>query len=264
MKKVSVIINCYNGEKYLKQTIESILNQEYQNWEIIFWDNQSTDKSKNIFQSYNDKRLRYFYAKKHTTLYKARNLACEQAVGDYLAFIDCDDWWEIDFLESRKIFFEEAKFDFFYSNCLHFFQNSNKFEKFTFINLESGKIFNFLSKNYLVKISCFIIKRSIFLKEKKFNNNYNTIGDFEYVMRIAHKYLGHATQKPLANIRFHEKNFLDNNRKMFFKEYLDWYKNLDFKDLDYAKNRYLFIYKLYRLRIISIFPKFFINIFKKK
>ena len=48
-KLVSVIGNCYNGEKYLKETLKSIQNQKYLKWELIFWDNQSTDKSKEIF-----------------------------------------------------------------------------------------------------------------------------------------------------------------------------------------------------------------------
>ena len=63
-KLVSVVVNCYNGEKYLNQCIESILNQTYKNIELIFWDNQSRDKSKNIIQSYDDSRIKYFYAKR--------------------------------------------------------------------------------------------------------------------------------------------------------------------------------------------------------
>ena len=52
-KLISIIVNCYNGEKYLKQTLESIQKQNYTNWELIFWDNQSTDNSKAIFDSFN-------------------------------------------------------------------------------------------------------------------------------------------------------------------------------------------------------------------
>ena len=58
---VSIIINCYNGEKYLAQAIDSIYNQTYKNWEIIFWDNASTDKSASIAKSY-DSRLKYYYS----------------------------------------------------------------------------------------------------------------------------------------------------------------------------------------------------------
>ena len=71
---VTIIINCFNGEKYLKDCIQSVINQSYENWEVIFWDNVSNDGSKKIFNRYKDKRLKYFRAKKHSTLYKARNL----------------------------------------------------------------------------------------------------------------------------------------------------------------------------------------------
>ena len=49
MSKISVIMNCYNGSKYLKESLESIINQTYSDWELIFWDNQSTDSSAEIF-----------------------------------------------------------------------------------------------------------------------------------------------------------------------------------------------------------------------
>jgi len=68
---ISIIINCFNGQKYLKECVESVLNQTYTNWEIIFWDNLSTDLSKQIIQNYSDKRIKYYCAKKFSNLYKA-------------------------------------------------------------------------------------------------------------------------------------------------------------------------------------------------
>ncbi len=93
-KKVSIILNCYKGEKYLKDALISIINQSYTNWELIFWDNRSNDNSKNIFKSFKNKNFKYFLAKKHTSLYEARNLAIKKASGEYLGFIDADDMWD--------------------------------------------------------------------------------------------------------------------------------------------------------------------------
>ena len=56
---VSVIINCFNGDKYLHKALGSVIAQTYKNWEIIFWDNQSIDKSAEIFKSYKDVRFNY-------------------------------------------------------------------------------------------------------------------------------------------------------------------------------------------------------------
>ena len=57
-KLVSIILNCYNGEKYLAQALASIQNQNYNNWELIFWDNHSKDNSKDILQSFKNKKLK--------------------------------------------------------------------------------------------------------------------------------------------------------------------------------------------------------------
>ena len=60
--KISIIMNCYNGEEYLKESLESILAQSYLNWELIFFDNSSNDNSKKIFRSFKDKRFKYFFS----------------------------------------------------------------------------------------------------------------------------------------------------------------------------------------------------------
>ena len=85
---ISIIMSCYNGEKFIERAVSSILKQTYQNWELIFWDNQSEDNSKAIVHEYNDFRIKYFYAPEHTLLSKARNYAIDNANGEYLAFLD--------------------------------------------------------------------------------------------------------------------------------------------------------------------------------
>ena len=96
---VSIIMNCFNSEKYLSQAIESVIAQTFGNWELVFWDNQSTDSSSKILKSYEDARIRYFHADKHTPLGDARNFAVSKARGKWLAFIDCDDFWDFRKLE---------------------------------------------------------------------------------------------------------------------------------------------------------------------
>ena len=91
---VSVIMNCHNGENYLKKSVGSIINQNYKNWELIFWDNKSTDNSKKIIQKFRDKRIRYYHSNKFNTLYKSRNLAIKKTKGKYLCFLDVDDLWK--------------------------------------------------------------------------------------------------------------------------------------------------------------------------
>ena len=102
---VSIIINCLNGSKYLNEAIKSVLDQTYKNWEIIFFDNNSTDQSRSILQTYNEKRIKYFKSKVTHTLYKARNLAIKKSKGDLIAFLDVDDWWTKNKLKKRVLIF---------------------------------------------------------------------------------------------------------------------------------------------------------------
>ena len=98
---VSVIMNCYNGEKYLFESINSLISQTYKNWELIFWDNLSTDNSRIILEKFSDQRIKYFSSEKFVNLYEARNLAIEKAKGKYIGFLDTDDLWIKDKLEKQ-------------------------------------------------------------------------------------------------------------------------------------------------------------------
>ena len=82
--KVSVIMNCHNGEKYLRRAIKSIFDQTYSNLEIIFFDNCSNDSSAKIVKSYDDKRIKYYRSHKKVELYRARNLAVKKCLGEYI------------------------------------------------------------------------------------------------------------------------------------------------------------------------------------
>ena len=57
---ISIIVNCFNGERFLAEALESVINQTYQNWELIFWDNQSVDNSSEIIKSYKHPNFNYF------------------------------------------------------------------------------------------------------------------------------------------------------------------------------------------------------------
>lgn len=100
MPTVSVIMNCYNGEQYLREAIDSVYAQTFQDWEIIFWDNASTDRTAEIAKSY-DTRLRYFCSEKTVPLGEARKRAMEQVSGTWIAFLDCDDYWFPNKLEAQ-------------------------------------------------------------------------------------------------------------------------------------------------------------------
>ena len=87
-------MNCYNGEEYLQEAVDSILNQMYKNSELIFWDNHSKDKSAEIFLNNKDPRLHYYLSPVHTNLGNAKIMASKKIKRDWLGIIDTDDVWE--------------------------------------------------------------------------------------------------------------------------------------------------------------------------
>lgn len=102
---VSVLLCCYNGERYIKETIDSVLNQSYSNFEFIIWNDGSTDNTESIIKSYHDKRIRYFY---HSNLGLGRSLylACHEIKGKYIARIDADDICLKDRLKTEVCYME--------------------------------------------------------------------------------------------------------------------------------------------------------------
>jgi glycosyltransferase involved in cell wall biosynthesis len=89
---VSVIMNCYNGDKYLREAIDSVYAQSYENWEIIIFDNGSIDNTAQIADLY-DSKLKYHYYEKKVTLAEARQMAFSYSKGEWLAILDQDDLW---------------------------------------------------------------------------------------------------------------------------------------------------------------------------
>ena len=95
---ISVIINVYNGEKYIEKCLDSIINQTYKNLEIIIVNDGSTDNTLNICQKYEDKRIKIIN-QKNIGLSLSRNVGLDNASGEYVYFIDCDDFVEKDVIE---------------------------------------------------------------------------------------------------------------------------------------------------------------------
>ena len=188
-KLVSIILNCYNGEKYLKYALRSILRQSYKNWELIFWDNRSTDSSKKIFNTFKNKKFRYFLSSSHTSLYEARNLAINKCKGQFLSFLDVDDMWEENKLESQVKLFEDKKVGVVYGNSWLLNETTKKKRKFINYNMKNGYIYNDLIQRYNVGILTAIIRKSCLKNLKKiFDKRYNIIGDYDLFIRLSKKF----------------------------------------------------------------------------
>ena len=223
---VSIIMNCYNGQKFIAESVKSILAQTYKNFEVIFWDNQSKDNSSDIYKSFKDKRLKYYYANTHTSLYEARNLAIKKSKGKLISFLDTDDLWIKDKLKLQVKKFRNKKIGLFYSNYYILNQITGFKKKFYKRRLPEGFIFENLLKEYFIGICTVMLKRSIFQNNRQlFNKKYNIIGDFDLFMRISKKNYFSSINFPLAIYRVHNKSLSNKNYKMHISELKFWIKN---------------------------------------
>mgnify|MGYP003956655605 CR=1 FL=1 len=145
---VSILMNCYNGEKYLEESLNSVIQQTYENWELVFWDNQSCDNSAKIFKSYSDKRLKYFLAKNHSGLGEARKRAFEHLKGKFVAVLDTDDIWYPTKIEKQLQYFDDIDVGLVISNA--YFFNEIKKIKIYKEKYFQGWVFNKLLENYYV------------------------------------------------------------------------------------------------------------------
>jgi glycosyltransferase involved in cell wall biosynthesis len=205
---VSVIMNCYNCDRYLKEAIDSVYEQTYQNWEIILWDNASQDRSPKIARFYDDK-LKYFRAETTTLLGNARRLATEQAKGEYIAFLDCDDLWLPDKLAKQVHVFNSCNDDLgiVYGRSEIFYSDNRK----SIIykdgeELPCGMVFDKLAKEDFIPFLSAIVERKKFFKCGGFPPHLKHSTDYWIFLRLTHDYPVYAIQDVCCRNRIHTNN----------------------------------------------------------
>lgn len=114
---VSVIMPSYNTAEYISQSIESVIAQTYNNWELIIVDDYSNDNTDEVIEKYlSDGRIKYFKNEKNSGAAVSRNRALREAKGRWIAFLDSDDLWLPEKLEKQVNFMERNDYHFSYTN----------------------------------------------------------------------------------------------------------------------------------------------------
>lgn len=184
---VSIIMNCYNGEEYLREAIDSVYAQNYTNWEIIFWDNASIDNTQKIATSY-DARLKYFRSDVNTSLGEARNKALQKAAGEHVAFLDVDDVYLPGKLQRQVRLMESGEFGLIYGSAIVINKDGKEVER-SKMKYSSGFILNNLLKRYEIVMASVMIRRSILVDEKlEFGESLRYAPDYNLFMKIAAQY----------------------------------------------------------------------------
>ena len=123
---VSIIMPSYNTALYIEETIQSVLNQTYSNWELIIVDDCSNDNTDEVLEKIKDPRIHYLKNEKNSGAAVSRNKALREAKGQWIAFLDSDDLWMRNKLEKQIQFMEENGYAFSYTNYEEIDVNGNK------------------------------------------------------------------------------------------------------------------------------------------
>lgn len=213
---ISVIMPAYNRGKTIKRAIDSVLNQTYQDIELIIIDDCSTDNTKDVIDLYDDDRLHYIKLEKNSGACYARNVGIENAKGDYIAFQDSDDSWYLDKLEKQLINMNEngSDLDFCYferitDNDVQLFPN-----KVTKKNIKKYGITKALRYGNFISTQLILGKKECFLNFS-FDNDLPRLQDFDLILRISEKYKISCTPEILASVYVQDDSISKSNEKFF-------------------------------------------------
>lgn len=238
LAKVTIIINCFNGENFINDCISSVLAQTYSNWELVFWDNLSTDNTAKILKKFKDKRIKYFKAIKHTNLPNARNLALEKAKSDLIAFLDIDDTWHKDKLKYQvEEINKNQNFSFCYTKTKVIYEDlSPPQNKNQILSKISTQFFSQKSKDRLlisnfIYFSSVLINQNLLSDKKLFNDKYEQAEDYDLLLKLSSVGKVIYINKELTKYRIHNNNLTSSQYSKSFSESLEILET-------YKKNKY--------------------------
>jgi glycosyltransferase involved in cell wall biosynthesis len=215
---VTVVINAYNGAAYLREAIDSVYAQSLQDFEIVLFDDASTDATPEIARSF-DARLRYARAEKQVPLGEARNRALEFARGRYICFLDQDDLFLPRKLE-RQVAAFCGEVALVFSNSIRIWESTGKEALHYASPPPDGDAFRALLRWYYLSINTVMIRRDALPEDRNwwFPPAFRMCEETDLFLRIAHAYPIAYVDEPLAKYRIHGKNFSISHREFLVIE----------------------------------------------
>ena len=238
MPKISVVIPVYNKESYIVQTVQSVLEQSFKDFELILVDDGSTDASLHKMQTFDDDRIN-IVKQTNQGVAIARNTGVKHAKSDIIAFLDADDTWLPNHLDEIMLLYKEFKAAAFYATAYRVKFKNHQYEvvhSFDKKRLQLKPYYRYDKGHALFYTSNFAIKKDVFLKEKGFTSGIDA-EDTQFFIRIGQKY-------PLAYSKTVTMMHLNEAENSLFNQYQLEKKTalLDFFKQDELKDSYLKTY----------------------
>lgn len=229
MKKITIITPMHNSSKHILECLESAINQTYENLEIIVIDDASKDNSLELVKNIKDERIKIIELKENVGAGIARNKGIETASGDYICFLDSDDYWVLDKIERQVKFMEENNYTFIYGGYDYLKNGRRKKAK-----VPKSMNYNQLLKNHAIFTSTVMLNMEHLKKEEILMPDLRRGQDYGTWWSILKKGItAHAITDTIAIYRVGEKSLSSNKFKatnrtwnLFKRENLNIFKRL--------------------------------------
>ena len=224
--KIDIILPNFNSSDYIRETIKSIIDQTFKNWKLIIVDDCSDKKTRTILKKFSkNKRIKIYWLKKNKGAGYCRNYALKKSKSPYLAFIDSDDIWKNDKLETQLRFMENNNYLFTYTN----YETFGK--KIKFISPAKEYDFNKFVNDTSICTSTMIIKRNI-LKNTEFINS-EICEDYFFKCKILKICNAYCLDDFLTKYRIRNNSLQNSSLKNF---YWIWKINREHNKFNFLKN----------------------------
>lgn len=229
---VSIVLPCYNAEKFIEETIQSVIQQTYTNWELLVISDGSTDNSiqlvRNLMQ--HEKRISLF-EKKNSGVADTRNFGIGLCKGNFIAFLDADDTWKPTNIEEKINLLLQENIDFVYSDMELIDEQSNSLQ--TIISgTDKGELTNYLLWDKTVipgPCSNIILNKNCLANGLRFDSKFSTAADQDFCFTLCKEYNGKRIPKALWNYR-QIGNSMSRNISVMEKDHIAVYKKAAQKD----------------------------------
>ena len=244
---ISVIIPTFNRANLIVRSIQSVLNQSYEDFEVIVVDDGSKDRTEELVKSLSDKRINYIRLRENRGAGAARNIGIQKAKGKFIAFQDSDDEWLPKKLEKHMIIFEKETLNIgvVYSDMDRVLKDKT-IEYHRSPKIVSSRLINPVTKFYqvcMLGIQSSIIRRECFDRVGYFNENLPSLEDLELFIRLSMHFDFYHIQEPL--VRYYENEGLSKNMraryharklllKLYFQELIEDNKTFLVKEFIFA------------------------------
>ena len=245
MPRVSIIMNVRNGASFLREALNSVMTQTFQDWELIVWDDCSTDDSPRIVSEYQDRRIRYFLSPEDTPLGEARNHAIRQAKGEWLAFLDQDDIWLPRKLQ-QQMALADSNTGMIYGRAIQFYPSGKERDydySHEFQPLPDGDIFaQLFIHGCFIAMSSAVLRRSAVEQVGPVPESIQTVPDYYLYVAVARRYPARAVQGPVCRYRMHSDSMSQSRRRQLYEEPLSivnhWAEQLEPQIAAYRRMTY--------------------------